>query len=539
MRLVYALAGLSLLTAACASEPGALPDPPQLQVTSPARSLVRDHAGLIEVTGQVSPNPAGDRISKVTVNGVDAQVASDGTFLASVELAPGATFLHTVARDVAGGEATDTRTVQAGTLKSAKDLVDHGLFVALSDDSLAAISTAAGALMKSTDFAPILAPLNPMVSKGAAGGEDCLWGKVYVNDVDMSSAKISLVPKAGGLAFQAEITGLVVPARARYAALCIDGSTDLRMTATRIAMTGTLVVTPKAGAGFDVVIASPNVTVEGFDLTATGLPGAVLSLLDLSHAIGGVIATTAKTFMTPLVNRALGGLAGPKQVMVAGKTINFEVAPEAVLFDVTGAKVALDSRMTLAGGDARFVYTPNDPLVLDPGNGFALGISDDAANQLLASVTDAGLLSFSMPAAGGTFDSATITATLPPMITADTTSGQLRLLAGDLMMTFQSQGVDVAHVALNLSTEVAATPSATGVTLHVQKPEVFADVLDNISGYADADKEAMIKLVVDRDVELFSLLLGNIPLPTIAGVKLSGTQVGAGDGFVKITGELH
>jgi hypothetical protein len=243
--------------------------------------------------------------------------------------------------------------------------------------------------------------------------------------------------------------------------------------------------------------------------------------------------------MSPLINQALGSLAGPKRVVVGGETIDFEVATDAVAFDVTGAQVALDTRMTLAGGSARFIYTPNDPILLDSATGFAIGIADDAVNQLLSSVTDAGLLNLTMPAIGGTFDTTNITATLPPMVVADLATGKLRLLAGDLLMAFRYQGVDVAHVALSIATEISASPSANGVMLQIGKPEVYADVLDNTTGYADADKEAIIKLVVDKQVELLSLLFGNIPLPALAGVTLRETRVEAGAGFAKVIGALR
>lgn len=535
------LASFSLWMTACAMEPSALREPPRLTVTSPERATVRGQAGAITVTGQVAANQAGDRVAQVTVNGVAAQLAADGAFTAQVQLAPGATFLHTVARDVAGGEATDTRTVHAGQLRSGDQLIDHGLAVALSDDALATVASAASTMMKTMDFAPMLAPMNPMVSKGAEEGEDCLWGKVYVDDLQVDDARLALVPKAGGLTFEAELTNLEVPARTRYEVLCANGATAVRMSASKVLVKGTMRVTPRAsGQGFDVAIVSPQVSVTGFSLDASGLPGDILTLLRLDSAIGAIAAAAAERFMGPLMNQALGSLAGPKQVMVAGQQVTFEVATDSVDFDVAGAKVGLDSRMFLAGHNAQYVYTPNDPLVLEAGTGFALALSDDAANQLLASVTAAGMLSVTLPAPGGTFDSVKLTATLPPMISADSQSGKLRLLAGDLRMAFLAPGgAEVAHVALHISAEVAAVPSLSGVALQVDKPEVFADVLDNVSGYSDEDKEIMIKLVVDHQVKLMSLLLGNVPLPAVAGVRMTDTRVSAGAGFVKVTGALQ
>ena len=125
----------------------------------------------------------------------------------------------------------------------------------------------------------------------------------------------------------------------------------------------------------------------GFDLEAGGLPGTVLNILNLDSAIGGLVSLAVEHFMGPLMNSALGGLAGPKQIDLLGKQLTFEMAADSVGFDVVGATVGLDTRMHLAGNNARFIYTPNAPIDLTAGDGFAIALSDDAANQLLASVT--------------------------------------------------------------------------------------------------------------------------------------------------------
>lgn len=534
--------GLSLLVSACASEAGSLVDPPSLTVTSPQRATVQEQAGLIRVTGQVAPNETSrQRIVKVTVNDAQATVADDGSFSADVVLAPGATMLHTLVLDAAGGEATDTRTIHAGPTKSGADLIGNGVYVALSDDSLATLAGAATDLIKSTDIATVLAPLNPVISSGAEGGEDCLWGKVYVNDVDFSDAKLTLAPTARGLSFSAEVANIDVPARARYQAACfISGTTDIRMRATKVAVSGILQVTPKAGgAGFNVKVVSPNVTVTGFNLTASGLPGAVLEILDLDSTIANVVTIAVEHFMSPLMNQALGGLAGPKKIDLLGQSLEMQVSTNAVAFDAVSANVGLDTRLHLAGHNARFVSTPEEPIELASGEGFAIGLSDDAANQLLASVAASGVLSLTLPATGGTFDSATLSVSMPPMVSTDPAAGKIHILAGDMTMTFRQGQTEVSHVAVNLATAISAEASGFGgIKLTVDRPQVFADMLDNTSGYGDDDQENMIKLVVDHQVEIMSILFGNIPLPAIAGVQMKDLKVGAGEGFIKVSGKL-
>src|SRR5690349_1476392 len=106
--------GLTLLVIAACVAPGALKDTPVLTVTSPKRSTLQDHAGQLLVTGTATPNAKGDPIDKVLVNNVQAVVGVDGTFTATIDIREGATLIKTVAKDKAGGEADDTRAIQAG-----------------------------------------------------------------------------------------------------------------------------------------------------------------------------------------------------------------------------------------------------------------------------------------------------------------------------------------------------------------------------------------------------------------------------------------
>src|SRR5512135_928788 len=114
MRNLLLATGLTLLASACTDGPAPLAPPPVLKVTSPARSLIQDHAGQITVTGTVAPGVKGAPVQKVMVNDVAAVVNADGTFSAVVTVKPGATLIHTEATDAGGGVATDTRSVEAG-----------------------------------------------------------------------------------------------------------------------------------------------------------------------------------------------------------------------------------------------------------------------------------------------------------------------------------------------------------------------------------------------------------------------------------------
>ena len=73
--LVIIFTGLALLATACETGPGQVKEPPVLRVTSPARSLIQDHAGQVMVSGTAEPNASGDPVEEVLVNNVRATLA--------------------------------------------------------------------------------------------------------------------------------------------------------------------------------------------------------------------------------------------------------------------------------------------------------------------------------------------------------------------------------------------------------------------------------------------------------------------------------
>src|SRR6476620_10565115 len=159
MRNVLIASSFTPLVTACTSEPDALPMPPVLKVTSPQRSFIRDRAGAVIVTGTVAPNAEGTPVSKVMVNNVAAIVNGDGTWLATIDVKPGATLIQTEAIDKNGGKATDTRSIEAGELRAPGANIDNALTMEISKNAFAKIAGAAGTLVKGMDFKTMLAPM--------------------------------------------------------------------------------------------------------------------------------------------------------------------------------------------------------------------------------------------------------------------------------------------------------------------------------------------------------------------------------------------
>lgn len=541
-----ALGTLGLIGSACTG-PGNLPEPPVLKVTSPERSLQQE-GSQIRVAGTVTPNLDGTPVEKVLVNNVQATLEPDGKFHALIEVPSGATLIHTVARDAAGTEATDTRAVHAGELRTAGANIESAVAAAISTEAFAKISAAAGPLIEGMDLGAMIKPMQPMIRSGDPsdlGEEDCLFARGFINDVKFSNVELSLIPKQGGISFRAQIDGLDVPGRARYAVACVSGTTNFSVRATTVVVAGTLLVTPNGVSGFKTDLQSPQVTLTGLDISASGIPGTILDMLNLDQRIEDIIPFAAKLAMEPLMNQALGALAGPKQLDVLGKTVSMEMAPADISFDPAGGLVVLDMKMMIAGAEsAKYVYTPNGMPNLDPGAGFQIGLADDLANEMMAEAAALGVLNLSMPKDGGTFDTIDLSMTLPPMISADPTDGFMKIVLGDTIATFKNNGVPVAKAAINarIDLKINTAANAYGVALELGKPVIHVTTLDDIANdtrFADADLAKTVEAGLQGQIESISKLLVQIPLPQVAGLQMRDLSVGSDDGYVMVKGRFE
>ena len=535
--------GLVLVAAAagCEAGPGAAAEPPVLKVTSPVRGLIQDHAGQVTVTGTVAPNAKGDPVDGVLVNAVPATVGADGTFRATIDVAEGATMIQTIARDRNGTTASDTRAVEAGQLRAVGANIPSAVTAAMSADAFAKLSAAAGPIVKAIDLAAMLAPMQPMVNVGSG----CDFGQIFVDNVTFSDIKIAMAPVQGGLSLRVEIDDLAVPAHLRYRLACLPtGSSNLGISATKVVVAGTLNVTPNGMAGFTTKLASPDVSLTGFQML--GIPSGVLAFLDVDAAISFIVTKGAELAMNPLMNQALGALAGPQQLDVLGTKLAMQVAPSAITFDPTGAVIAMNMQAMLAGSEASpgFIYTSNGTPTMDPSVGFQLGLADDLANELMAELQALGTLDLTMPVQGGTFDAAQLHMTMPPMISADATDGRMRVVLGDVLATFTRQGTPVGKAAINARIDLKIAPIASGYTVALQlgTPEIHVDTLDDIAnttGVDDQDLATATGIVLGAQIDSISKLLLAIPVPAIAGIQIRNLAIGADHGYVMVSGQLE
>jgi hypothetical protein len=433
--------------------------------------------------------------------------------------------LETVASSDNGSSASDMRAVQTGELRPVGTSIDRAITAALSADAFARLSTAAGPLIKTMNLAAMLAPLQPMVSTG----DELANLKLSVTGLVLTDVKVDLAPVDGGLAFSAELDGLDVAASAVYAgALVPDGTTAVTAHADRVTITGTLGITPAGTAGFTTALENPTVTTVGLRLAASGLVGQILDLLNsvLGSTIQSVATHSAELAMAPLINQALGALAGPQQVDVLGKKLDLQVSPSAIALTRTGAVVAMNLSAMIEGSEASpgYIFTANGVPTMDASRGFQLGLADDLVNELLAEIHALGVLDLSVQQDFGVVDAARFQLAMPPMISANTRDGAMRLVIGDLVATFSKKGDTVAKAAINAQVDlkIVPGPSAREVALQFGALDVQVNLLD--------DAPASSGVTGD---DLSSASTKGI------GIQLEQLSIGADSGYVMMSGQIH
>jgi hypothetical protein len=544
MRTASSISAALLLLATTVACKGPAPSP-VLKVTSPARSLVQREAEPILVTGTAVPGTDGNRVVKVMVNQVEATLRPDGSFTAMLDAPSGAMLLETVATSENGASASDMRAVQTGQLRPVGTGIERAITTALSADVFTRLSAAAGPLLRTMNLAAMLAPYQPMVR----AGDDLANLQLSVTGVKLTDSKIALAPVAGGLSFSAELTGLEVAANAVYAgALVPDGSTAVTVHADQVTITGTLAIAPAGTAGFTTHLVAPAVHTVGLRLAASGLAGTILDLLDsvLGSTVQTVVSRSAELGLEPLVNQALGALAGPQQIGVYGKKLDLQVSPSAIALSPTGALVTMNLTAMLEGSQSSpgYIFTDNGVPAMDASHGFQLGLADDLVNELLAEVHALGVLDLSVQQDFGLFDAAQFRLAMPPMISASTGDGAMRLVIGDLVATFSHRGQIVARAAINAQVDLEIAPAADprAVALQFGALDLQVNLLDDTpdpDGVSGDDLSGASSTGIGIQLDSLRQLLITLPVPSIAGIQLEQLSIGADSGYVMMSGQIH
>jgi hypothetical protein len=513
---------------------------PVLEVTSPARGALAEGAE-VTVTGRVTDNGK----VRVTVAGVEADVADDGTFSASVPVPDGITLLETHAIDSAGQDVRDVRAVLAGTLAPSDGSTTGMLGARAGASALAAVGNAVANQANTIDFNAAAQAMNPVYDNGG-----CLGATLNITSVSLGDLAVDLAPASGLLTTDVTIPDIDVRIHANFKVACIGGHTDITVRATKAMIHGDLGLTV---AGNKVATSLPNVTVgfENFSLDIGGVPGAIEDLLDgeARKAVEKLLTTQIKTRVPPMADSALAGLiAHPLATSLLGHDTTITITPTTVSITPTELFVGVATRIRVTGGEGGTFMTTStaqSSTTMGSTHGLGLAVDDDIANSLFAGLWAAGALDQSVsvdaiPGIGGLLDddarSLDLTLSLPPTVSTD--SGELVLALGDAILSVKdASNTEIQRIALSLKTSLKAAPTQSGtVRFTVGSPTLYAQTLaitDAVqSPLSDEQLEGLITGAWGLVSSTLNDTLGNVPMPSIAGIQLGTPSLEAATGFV-------
>ena len=526
------------------------PNAPAVHITSPARGTFAGGVATLVVTGTASDD---GRVASVEVNGVEAALAGDGTWSATIPIATGTQLIHAVAKDADGNTGKESRAVVVGSLRPIDTAVPQAITAALSAQTFEAIGTGVAGFLRAGQLAAAIAPSNPVIDVN--GGPDCLYAQGSVTRAAVGDATaVSLAPQPGGLALDVELDRVVVGMHLDYAAACFDGSRDVTIAASHIKMTGTLhagIAVGGAGRGFDVGLVDQDVKITGLDIDLGGIPGDVVDILHLDAAVAPIVGLAIEKLVVPVLNDALAALNDVNSIDVLGTPIDIKMAPAQISFDATGAIIELDTALRARGDTASpgYVYVANELPVMSTARGFELAVADDAVNQLLGSFWAAGgidhtfdLTTGSYGNLGQLYDRVELSAKVPPFV--DASGGSLKLTIGDLIATFRNGDAVATQVAINAAVDVKVVAGPDGLPrLDVGAPTTYVDVLDEgvdgSNALSNAQFEAITSFALGRVIAVGSGLVGAIPLPSFGGVAVHDIGIAAHAGYLVVGGDIQ
>jgi hypothetical protein len=407
------------------------------------------------------------------------------------------------------------------------------------------LGTALGTMASGMDWTAIGRGMNPVYDSSG-----CNSAKIDIDTITISNVDVQLVPGAGKLGAQVLLSNVVVDMDTHFRAVCINGSTTIKVKSSLAHINGDLALAVKAGA-LDATLPAASVQLDNFSIDIGGVPGALESLVrgKAREAVENALTNAIKSKVPEMANQQLSGLlAKPFAANVLGHAVALTTAPKTVDLSAEGLFVAVDTKVKVTGGEGGMYVSSPAPMTaaLMPTTGIGAAIADDTLNQLFSGLWAAGAIDQSVDIGGqlavlGALldDDATslqIKASLPPTVSGD--GAALSLAIGDLMLDVKdASGTTIQQIALSLKTTLQASPTQTGsITLTVGQPELYAQVISQTEVVDRPMTDEQFEGIVSGAWGLVGgqadSALAGLHMPSIGGVTLGAPSLQGNAGYL-------
>lgn len=164
--------------------------------------------------------------------------------------------------------------------------------------ALARLSKTAGSLIASADLAPALPTTSPSIHVGDGNGPDCLYARLFVDDVDINDAVITMTPAGTGtLRFDARFGGVAIPSRTEHAVACVDGTSTLTIKIATLTASGVVSIAADGALKFDASYRLDGLTFDA----AVPPPAPVIDMVSNDVEIGNIVMSSVANALAPQV----------------------------------------------------------------------------------------------------------------------------------------------------------------------------------------------------------------------------------------------
>jgi len=513
--------------------------------------------GQVVVSGHAQDEGSG--VATVVINGVTAELGSDGTFTATVPLSEGMTLIDSIVTDRAGNSDGDLRAILSGQMAEQGTNIEDALVAEIGPNTLDLLGTAVSDLALNTDFGAVGAAFNPLVDVG----NSCAGVELDLQTVDMSDVAMSLQPTANGVDVRIVVANVDVDTRANYKIGCFGGggSATVNLSANEFVLTGTLAASIKGSGDIAVGLSNLQTSFVGFDLDVGSIPDVIVNLFNglaenavkdqLSNQITALVPSQGEQFLADFVGRSYG-------VDVIGDTLNIDVVPTEIAMSDTGIRIRVDGKSEFSGvsGASYLVSSKPAPTTANIGNStggkaLSVALADDVANQALAGLWASGQIEALMEPLirgklqdllGDGAEEVVVTLSLPPIVTTDATTSAVHLSIGDLMVKATNSSETLVEFAISAQIDLTLEDNGQGIALVTDAANIRGKVIEKSSSITlnlgDDTVAAIAELAINEVSGQSDAILAALPLPSFGAIMASTPEVKALEGYLVLSADL-
>jgi hypothetical protein len=547
---------------------------PSIVVTHPERGTFTE-SFTDTVTGTVEDT--GSEVASVTVNGVPATVAPDGSFSRDVTYEFATNLIETIASDADDSTGTDRRAVLAGDFIPRGDGVADGIVARVNQSTIDTIETMAENLVAGYDVSGMIPdPVYSDSSETCVLGICVTWYELVLRAWNLRYGRVDmeLDPAGGGyIAASGTVHDISVDWNASGVVAEIDYSQSGSIRADTI--TVSMHLTPSVSDGrLHVAVTEVAVSSTGFvfDFDSWIYDAATFFGIDVDGIVQGYVEDAIRDAVTEqvpgLIEETLQDLELATGFEVFGNSYTLTARPYGVSVDDAGLTLSLETFLEPA--EWRAAATGLGSLYAAysaPGHGATPGLvasfSADFLNQALYGFWGGGLLTQTFGTADAGMDLSVlgmildqlsdlqyivVNALLPPVVLPGEGDAMLHLQIGDLeVLMYSGDPANRENLLLHFFAGVEAD-----LDVSVTEAATLAPQVSNVHGWIDVTEpvlpnhfeveteELLLSMVPLIEMQLGSAL-GELPIPDISGFTMSGITVeaaGPEGGYINAGGEL-